>query len=173
MQKSFSLTEGSYAYLLGMAFVVLDNGNSSNWEQVSAWLGRAETLRHEALKKKTMAELYYLKGRFLQKQDQTNAAIVSFRQSRDIYPHPQKRLSKPSINTGLTSRGSNGRPGRAQIPACRCLDSFPSFENLRPPRNETFLSNQHVRDRPNLLTLRRMSERGARIFRYPNKPNIE
>ncbi len=91
VQDLLQLAHGTYASLLGMATVLLDNGNSSNWEQVSAWLARAETLKHEALKKKTLAELYYLKGRLLQKQDQTNAAIVSFRKSRDIYPHPQNK----------------------------------------------------------------------------------
>ena len=93
MQKSFSLVEGSYACLLGMASVVLDNGNSSNWGEVAAWLAKAETLKYEALKKKSLAQLYYLKGSLLQKQGQENAAIRSFRMSLDIYPHPENTSS--------------------------------------------------------------------------------
>ena len=93
MQKSFSLVEGSYACLLGMASVVLDNGNSSNWGEAAAWLAKAETLKYEALKKKSLAQLYYLKGSLLQKQGQENAAIRSFRMSLDIYPHPENTSS--------------------------------------------------------------------------------
>ena len=90
----FQLAHGSYASLLGMATVFLDNGNSSNWEQVSAWLAKAETLRHEALKKKTLAEIYYHKGRLLQNLGKANAAVVSLRMSRDIYPHPKNKALK-------------------------------------------------------------------------------
>ena len=90
----FQLAHGSYASLLGMATVFLDNGNSSNWEQVSAWLAKAETLRHEALKKKTLAEIYYHKGRLLQNLGKANAAVVSLRMSRDIYPHPENKALK-------------------------------------------------------------------------------
>ncbi len=94
LQEPFRLAHGSYASLLGMASVVLDNGNSSNWEQVGKWLTRAEMLRHEALKKKTLAELYYQKGRLLQNQGRTNAAVMSFRKSRDVYPHPRNKALK-------------------------------------------------------------------------------
>lgn len=91
VQELLRLAHGSYASLLGMATVVLDNGNASNWEQVSGWLATAETLKHEALKKKTLSELYYHKGRLLQKQGRTNAAVESFRKSWDIYPHPRNK----------------------------------------------------------------------------------
>ena len=94
LQEPFRLAHGAYASLLGMASVVLDNGNSSNWEQVGKWLTSAETLRHEALKKKTLAELYYQKGRLLQNQGRTNAAVVSFRKSRGVYPHPRNKALK-------------------------------------------------------------------------------
>ena len=93
MQESLRLSEGSYASLLGLASVVLDNGNSANWDQVSAWLAKAENLKHEALKKKSLAQLYYLKGNLLQKQGRTNAAIRAFRMSLDVYPHPENTSS--------------------------------------------------------------------------------
>ena len=51
MQELFGLAEGSYASLLGMATTLIENGNSPHWEQVSAWLAKAETLKHEALKR--------------------------------------------------------------------------------------------------------------------------
>ncbi len=94
VQQLFQLAHGSYASLLGMATVLLDNGNSSNWEQVASWLTRAETLKHEALKKKTLADLYYHKGRLLQNLGKANAAVVSLRKSRDIYPHPHNKALK-------------------------------------------------------------------------------
>ena len=93
VQDLFQLAHGTYASLLGMASVVLDNGNSSNWGEVAAWLAKAETLKYEALKKKSLAQLYYLKGSLLQKQGQENAAIRSFRMSLDIYPHPENTSS--------------------------------------------------------------------------------
>ena len=88
MQDLFRLVERNYTCLLGMATILLDNGNSSHWEQVSAWLDRAETLKHEALSKEFLAKLYYLKGSLLQKRGQRVVAVASFRKSRDIYPHP-------------------------------------------------------------------------------------
>ena len=94
MQDLFRLVERNYTCLLGMASVLLDNGNSSHWEQVSAWLDRAETLKHEALGKEFLAKLYYLKGSLLQKQGQRVAAVASFRKSRDIYPHPDNQALK-------------------------------------------------------------------------------
>ncbi len=94
IQEPFRLAHGSCASLLGMASVVLDNGDDSHWEQVAEWLTRAETLKHEALQKKTLAELYYQKGRLLQNQGRTNAAVVSFRKSRDAYPHSENKALK-------------------------------------------------------------------------------
>ena len=94
MQDSFRLGEGSYAGLIGMATTLIENGNSSHWEQVSAWLAKAETLKHEALKKKTLAWLYYLEGSLLQQQGQKMAAIAAFRKSRDLYPHPENKALK-------------------------------------------------------------------------------
>ena len=91
MRELFRLAEGSYACLLGMAATLIEHGNSSHWEQVSAWLDRAETLKHEALKKKTLARLYYLKGSLLQKQGKRVDAVASFGKSRDIYPHPDNK----------------------------------------------------------------------------------
>ena len=94
MQEPFRLAHESYASLIGMATVVLDNGNAAHWPQVAEWLTLAENLRHEALKKKTLAELYFHKGRLLQNQGRTNAAVASFRKSRDIYPHPRNKALK-------------------------------------------------------------------------------
>ena len=94
MQEPFRLAHESYASLIGMATVVLDNGNAAHWPQVAEWLTRAEGLRHEAQKKKTLAELYFHKGRLLQNQGRTNAAVASFRKSRDIYPHPRNKALK-------------------------------------------------------------------------------
>ena len=91
MQDLFRLVESSYTCLLGMASILLDNGNSSHWEQVSAWLDRAETLKREALDKEFLAKLYYLKGSLLEKQGQRVAAVASFGKSRDIYPHPDNK----------------------------------------------------------------------------------
>ncbi|MYC14473.1 MAG: DUF2723 domain-containing protein [Gemmatimonadetes bacterium] len=88
MQELFRLAEGSYACLIGMAGTLIEHGNNSHWEQVSAWLERAETLKYEALKKQTLARLYYLKGSLLQKQGKRVEAVASFAKSRDIYPHP-------------------------------------------------------------------------------------
>ncbi len=91
MQDLFRLVERNYTCLLGMASILLDNGNSSHWKQVSAWLDRAETLKREALDKEFLAKLYYLKGSLLEKQGQRVAAVASFGKSRDIYPHPDNK----------------------------------------------------------------------------------
>lgn len=92
MQELFGLAEESYACLLGMADIVLaNNGNSTHWDQVSTWLAKAEALKHEALRKKTLAQLSYLQGSLLQRQGQKMAAIASFRESRDVYPHPENK----------------------------------------------------------------------------------
>ena len=91
MQELFRLAEESYTCLLGMATILIEHGNSSHWEQVSAWLNRAETLKREALKKQTLARLYYLKGSLLQKQGKRVDAVASFGKSRDIYPHPKNK----------------------------------------------------------------------------------
>ncbi len=91
MQELFRLSDRSYACLIGMAGTLIEHGNNSHWEQVSAWLDRAETLKYEALKKQTLARLYYLKGSLLQKQGQRVEAVASFAKSRDIYPHPDNK----------------------------------------------------------------------------------
>ena len=57
-------------------------------------MAKAETLKYEALKKKTLAEIYYHKGRLLQNLGKANAAVVSLRKSRDIYPHPENKALK-------------------------------------------------------------------------------
>lgn len=88
MRELFRLAEKSYACLISMSSTLIENGNSSHWEQVSAWLDRAEILKHEALKKHTLARLYYLKGSLLEKQGKRVEAVASFGKSRDIYPHP-------------------------------------------------------------------------------------
>ena len=93
-QELFRLAEGSYTCLLGIASILIEMGNSAHWEQASAWLAKAETVKHEALTKKTLARLYYLKGSFSQKQGQKAAAVAFFGKSRDIYPHPENKAIK-------------------------------------------------------------------------------
>ncbi len=114
VQELFRLAHGSYASLLGMATVVLDNGNASNWDQVSGWLATAETLKHEALKKKTLSELYYHKGRLLQKQGRTNAAVQSFRKSWDIYPHPKNKALNALDRYRIDVKRMNQLPQRGR-----------------------------------------------------------
>ena len=91
MQELFRLAQKSYTCLVGMDDVLIKHGNSSHWEQVSAWLDRADTLKRQALQKKTLAKLYYLKGSLLQKQGNRAGTVANFRKSQDIYPHPNNK----------------------------------------------------------------------------------
>ena len=104
MQELFRLAEGSYTCLLGMATILIEHGNSSHWEQVSTWLDRAESLKHEALKKKTLARLYYLRGSLLQKQGKRVEAVASFGKSRDIYPHPENNKALEALEQYKVNR---------------------------------------------------------------------
>ena len=113
-QDLFRLAEGSYACLLGMASILIEQGNSAHWEQASAWLAKAETVKHEALTKKTLAKLYYWKGSLLQKQGQKTAAAASFGKSRDIYPHPENKAIKALEQYKANFKRSN--PPRRESP---------------------------------------------------------
>lgn len=91
MQELFQLAQRSYTCLVGIADVLIKHGNSSHWEQVSAWLDKADTLKNQALQKKMLAKLYYLKGSLLQKQGNRASAVANFKRSWDIYPHPNNK----------------------------------------------------------------------------------
>ena len=111
MRELFRLAEGSYACLIGMTATLVEHGNSSHWEQVSAWLDRAEMLKHEALKKQSLARLYYLKGRLLEKQGKRVEAVAFFGKSRDIYPHPKNKALEALEQYKVNFKGVNP-PGR-------------------------------------------------------------
>ena len=114
MRELFRLAEGSYASLIGMATTLVEHGNSSHWEQVSAWLDRAEILKYEALKKQTLARLYYLKGSLLEKQGKRVEAVASFAKSRDIYPHPENKALEALEKYKVNFKGVN--PPRRESP---------------------------------------------------------
>ena len=114
MRELFRLAEGSYASLIGMATTLVEHGNSSHWEQVSAWLDRAEPLKYEALKKQTLARLYYLKGSLLEKQGKRVEAVASFAKSRDIYPHPENKALEALEKYKVNFKGVN--PPRRESP---------------------------------------------------------
>ena len=114
MRELFRLAEGSYASLIGMATTLVEHGNSSHWEQVSAWLDRAEPLKYEALKKQTLARLYYLKGSLLEKQGKRVEAVASYAKSRDIYPHPENKALEALEKYKVNFKGVN--PPRRESP---------------------------------------------------------
>ena len=114
MRELFRLAEGSYASLIGMATTLVEHGNSSHWEQVSAWLDRAEPLKYEALKKQTQARLYYLKGSLLEKQGKRVEAVASYAKSRDIYPHPENKALEALEKYKVNFKGVN--PPRRESP---------------------------------------------------------
>ena len=121
MRELFHLAEESYTCLIALANTLIDHGNSAHWEQVAAWLGKAETLKHEALKKASLAQLYYLKGILLQKQGQRVGAVASFRMSHTIHPHPDNKASEALEQLKINFNSVNPPPRESPKPVLPSL----------------------------------------------------
>ena len=97
-----ALAARDFSGLMGMAEVLLKYGGRTHWTQIGEWLEKAGTLGSESLEKWRRARLLYLKGVLLGRQGRTDHAIALFRQSYDVYPHPDNLAIEALTHHGIT-----------------------------------------------------------------------
>ena len=97
-----ALAARDFSGLMGMAEVLLKYGGRTHWKQIGEWLEKAGTLGSESLEKWRRARLLYLKGVLLGRQGRTDHAIALFKQSYDVYPHPDNLATKALRHHGMT-----------------------------------------------------------------------
>ena len=94
MQNLLKLAEDDFTCTLGIAYTLLQYGNSSHWDRVSRLLTKAESLKHSATSKSRIAVVYFLRGILLLRQGEEYAANALFRRSYNLYPHPDNEVIK-------------------------------------------------------------------------------
>ncbi len=111
MQPLYDQIGRSYSCMTGIASVLLEFGGPADRAPVEAWLKAAEPLRHEALTKASLANLYYLKGHLAETHGRRSAAMRLYRKSLAVRPHPDNKAGPAIIRLRRTKQhmppGSN------------------------------------------------------------------
>ena len=98
----FQRAQDCYSCLMGMATALLDNAAAAQVDRISAWLARAEALQDQALRKEESAKLHFELGRLAELTGDTVTAVVRYRRSYAIYPHPESQAGTALRRLGRT-----------------------------------------------------------------------
>ena len=97
-----ALGEQNFASLIGMIEIVLLNWNPRHAARVKGWMEAAQRLEQEtALSKNPAAHFLYMKGFLSHQLGDRDAAISYFRQSLELYDHPENESADALKQMGL------------------------------------------------------------------------